>query len=269
MISSAMTSFQVRYGPWAVVTGASDGIGKAMAREIARRGLNVVLVARSGGKLSALASELAALGRQTRVLSLDLGDVEASYQVARDTADLDVGLVVACAGFGTAGRFLDTDMDAELTMIDVNCRAVMALAKLFAPRLVARKRGGMVLLSSIVAFQGVPKAANYAATKAYVHTLAEGLRVELAPDGIDVIASVPGPVSSGFGARAGMRMNGAEAPETVARGTLDALGRKASIRPGVRAKILIGSLALLPRSARTFIMGRIMAGMTRHHAGKA
>ena len=150
-------------------------------------------------------------------------------------------------------------------MIDVNCRAVAALAQPFAQLMARRGRGGLVLMSSIVAFQGVARSANSAATKAYVQILAEGLRAELAPAGIDVMACAPGPVRSGFADRADMRMGAAAKPETVARVSLSALGRTVTVRPGVLSKLLGYSLAMLPASLRRRIMAQIMKAMTQHH----
>jgi short-subunit dehydrogenase len=129
--------------------------------------------------------------------------------------------------------------------------------------MVARGRGGLVLMSSLLAFQGVPRAANYAATKAYIQSLAEGLRKELAPHGVDVIASAPGPIHSGFARRAGMSMSMGQRPSAVARTTLLALGRRATVRPGWLSKLLELSLAFLPRRGRSWILARVMAGMTR------
>src|SRR5205823_9088379 len=103
------------------------------------------------------------------------------------TSDLDVGLLVAAAGFGTSGAFIDSPLEEELGMFDVNCRAVTTLAHHFGNRFAKARRGGMVLMSSLLAFQGVPGFANYAATKAYVQSLAEGLRLELSPLGVDVV----------------------------------------------------------------------------------
>lgn len=255
-----------RYGPWAVVTGASDGIGRAFATLLAEAGLHLVLAARRGEVLEALAATLAgAHGIQTRVVAADLGKAAGIEAVASATGALDVGLLVASAGFGTSGAFIDARLETELEMIDVNCRGVAALTHLFGNRLAKRGRGGLVLMSSLVAFQGVPRAANYAATKAYVQSLAEGLRVELAPRGVDVLASAPGPVHSGFAARAAMTMGMAQSPAEVAAGTLAALGRRGTVRPGLLAKLLEASLALLPRARRVAMMGRVMDGMTRHH----
>lgn len=253
-----------RYGPCALVTGASDGIGRAFAQELARAGLGLVLVARRAAVLERLAAELRLAGApEVSVLAADLA-TDAGLAAVRDALPAhDLGLMVAAAGFGTSGSFHESDLAAELAMFDVNCGAVLALTHALAPRLIARGRGGIVLMSSLVAFQGVPRAAHYAATKAYVQTLAEGLRPELRRFGVDVLAVAPGPVHSGFAARAGMTMGQAGTPEQVARGALRALGRRGTVRPGWLAKGLEASLAPLPRRLRTRILQQVMAGMTK------
>jgi len=257
-------NFRSKYGPWALVTGASSGIGLAMATCLAELGLQIVLVARRRTALEQHARELMnRFGASTRVLACDLSKEGAVATILSEVGDLDVGIVVAAAGFGTSGPFVENDIGAELEMVRVNCMAVAELSHAFGRHLISRGRGGIVLLSSLVAFQGVPRAANYAATKAYVQTLAEGLHRELKPQGVDVLASAPGPVASGFGARAGMRMGFAQTPDEVARGTLRALGRRATVRPGLLAKTLEASLAMLPRGGRVSIMARVMAGMTQ------
>ncbi|HUO55189.1 MAG TPA: SDR family NAD(P)-dependent oxidoreductase [Rhodoblastus sp.] len=251
------------YGPWALVTGASDGIGRAIAGELARQGLSLVLVARRRGALEELAQGLNARYRtQARVLVADLSSPSEVARVDVETRDLDIGLLVASAGYGGSGPFVDASQESELGMIDVNCRALAQSAQDFARRFVARGRGGLVLMSSVVAFQGVPRAANYAATKAYVQTLAEGLAVELKDKGVEVLASAPGPVVTGFGARSGMKIARGQTPEEVALGTLRALGRRTTVRPGFLAKALEAALAPLPRPYRVRVMGRVMAGMT-------
>jgi short-subunit dehydrogenase len=263
----AQRRLRERYGPWAVVTGASDGIGRDFALQLAQSGLNLVLVARRGEVLAELGRELEQRhGIQPRVVAADLGTPAGIADVLRATAALDVGLLVASAGFGTSGRFIDAAIGPELDMIDVNCRAVAALAHHFGARFAKQRRGGIVLMSSLVAFQGVPRAANYAATKAYVQSLAEGLRVELAPFDVEVLASAPGPILSGFAKRADMTMGMASSPRAVARGTLDALGRTGTVRPGWLSKLLEWSLTFLPRWGRVRMMGVVMGGMTKHRA---
>ena len=263
MTPSRYRHLLARYGPWAVVTGASSGIGRAIAREIASAGLNLVLVARREPELAALAAQLAAeFPVQSRAVAADLANPEGVDAVTRATADLEVGLFVGAAGFGTSGSFLASDLSDETAMLDVNCRAVLLLSHHFGRRFVAMRRGGLVLFGSLVGFQGAPQAAHYAATKAYVQTLAEGLHVELGRQGVDVLVSAPGPVHSGFAARARMTMAAAENPETVAQATLVALGRKMTVTPGALSKLLTWSLMTAPRVVRTRIMGRIMRGMT-------
>jgi short-subunit dehydrogenase len=256
-----------RYGPWAVVTGASDGIGRGIARQLAAAGLHLVLVARRAEPLERLAEELrGACGVEVLSVPADLSRPEGPAAVEESTAGLPVGLLVAAAGFGTSGSFVDGDVDEELELIDVNCRAVAALAHHFGGRFARQGRGGLILMSSLVAFQGVPRSANYAASKAYVQSLAEALRVELAPRGVDVVASAPGPVASGFAQRSNMRFGKTTTPEAVARGTLNALGRRTTVRPGWLSKLLAWALAPLPRWGRVRMMGLVMGGMTSRQA---
>ncbi|MEO1369544.1 MAG: SDR family NAD(P)-dependent oxidoreductase, partial [Acidobacteriota bacterium] len=137
------SAFFDRYGPWAVITGASDGIGREIARSAAERGLDTVLVARRRDRLDELARELGRAGVSTRVVDADLGTSDGLESVRRATEDLDVGLLAAAAGFGTSGPFLDQSLDAELAMLDVNCGAVASLAHHFGRRFVERGRGGL------------------------------------------------------------------------------------------------------------------------------
>lgn len=255
------TERQRRYGPWVVVTGASEGIGQAFARALAAEGFQLFLVARRQAALERLAQELAPA--EVRVLAVDLSTERGIAELEERTAELDVGLLVAAAGYGSSGEFLDLPVGGELQMIDLNCRAVAALAHTFGQRLRRRGRGGMVLFSSLVAFQGVARSTTYAATKAWVQSFAEGLALELRPHGVEVLSVAPGPVASGFAARAQMTMTLTDPPADVARGALRALGRGGTVRPGRVSKLLGWSLAMLPRWGRVAVMARIMAGMAK------
>jgi uncharacterized protein len=257
------------YGPAALVTGASSGIGRAIAEQLADAGFDLVLVARSD-MLNGLADELH--GRtpvMVRTLPADLSTPDGVEHVATATAGTDIGLCVAAAGYGTSGPLLGSPLDVEVDMLRVNCEAVLRLCHVFGHRLAARGRGGLILMSSIVGFQGAPWAGHYAATKAYVQSLAEALNVELAASGVDVLATAPGPTHSGFADRAGMTMGRALTPETVARGTLDALGRRPTAYPGALSRLLKDTLAPLPRRAPVRIMGSVMSGLATPPASPA
>lgn len=260
-----MTSdLKTRFGPSALITGASDGIGRAFAKALAAHGFDLVLVARREVALRELANDLSERhGVTVEVVALDLSTPEAATDLLARTADMPIGLLVAAAGFGSIGPFLSMDPASEVNMVDVNCRAVVALTHGFAGRMAKAGRGGLVLFSSIVGFSGAPSSATYAATKNFVQSFAEGLAVELRPCGIRVLSVAPGPVGTGFAARAGMRMSRTETPETVARVSLSALSAVGTVRPGFLAKLLGWSLALLPRRARVRVLGQIMQGMVQ------
>lgn len=260
------SSFLATYGPCAVVTGASSGLGRELAKHLAAMGFDLLLVARSETALSELAAELATKHGPERsfiVHPADLGNADEISKLLDATAAIDIGLVVTAAGFGTSGEFITADAQNELAMLDVNCRAPLLLAHHFGARLASRGRGGIIFFGSLVGYQGAPRIAHYAATKAYIQTLAEGLHHELRPRGVAVLACAPGPVLTGFAARARMIMNGADDPGTVARETLAALGRRMTATPGPRSKFLTWSLMTAPRFLRVRIMGKIMTGMTR------
>ena len=251
-----------RYGPWAVVTGASDGIGRDIAQRLAEAGIHLVLVARRRDRLEQVAAELAhRCAVETRVVAVDLARTDSPDAVVAATKDLPVGLLAACAGFGSSGPLIAGDLESDLQMVDVNCRAVLALTQPFARRFAEQRRGGIILMSSLLAFQGVARAANYAATKAYVQTLAEGLHRELRPHGVDVLAAAPGPVHSGFAARAGMTLGMGLQPKQIGAATLKALGRRATVRPGWLSKLLEASFLGMPRWIRSRILGQVMKGM--------
>lgn len=265
MTNKANNQLKSNYGPWAVVTGASSGIGRESALCLADAGLGLVLVARRQDVLVQLSKEIDnRFGVQTLIVATDLSCEEGIHAVQQATKDLDVGLFFASAGYGTTGSFIDNSIEQELDMLNLNIRTVLAMSWYFGRRFAERGHGGIILISSIVGFQGMPNSANYAATKAYVQSLGEALNVELAPYGVDVLTSAPGPTNSGFAERAGQRMGAALEASVVAEKTLKALGNKATVLPGFLSKLLVYSLALLPRQLRVKIMGRVMHSMIKH-----
>lgn len=248
------------YGPWALITGASNGIGRAMARELAAAGYKLILQGRNGIRLNNLKDELKV---ETLLISCDLSQSEGLQELITAIDSKDVGLAVLSAGFGSSGYFRESSLAEELNMVDVNIKAVLELSHYFANRFSAQRRGGIILMSSLVAFQGVPYSANYAATKAYVQSLAEGLRREMKAHNVEVLAAAPGPVASGFSQRAGMKMDFSLSPEEVAPAILKALGRGGTVVPGLLSKVLIYSLKTAPRSIKVRIMEKVMGDMAQ------
>ncbi len=250
-----MQQLSDRYGGAALVTGASSGFGEAFARALAARGMDVVLVARRKEKLDALATELQAQHSITAtVLAQDLTapDADTALLAQVDAAGIEVGLLVNNAGFGNYGAFLDQDPGSEAGMVDLNCRAVLAMTHRFARPMVDRGRGGVIIVASMAGFQPTPYLSTYGATKAFDLMLAEALWAELKPLGVDVLGLCPGYVETGFQAVADageMPVHGSVlSSEEVVTAALDALGVQPSIVPGVLNKLLTFGGRLAPRS---------------------
>jgi short-subunit dehydrogenase len=188
-----VSSFVDRYGPWAVVAGASQGIGASFSRKLAARGVNLVLVARRAGPLEELAAGLReSHGIAVRAQPLDLGSPDMVSGLHAATEDLDVGLLIYNAAYSPIGAFLDSEVEEHLKAVAVNVLGPLRASHYFGRRLVERGKGGMILMSSMSGFQGTAMVANYAATKAYDTILAEGLWYELGQRGVDVLACIAG-----------------------------------------------------------------------------
>lgn len=194
-----------RARPRAIVTGASSGIGAALARELARHGHDLVLTARRAPALESLAAELRAGGAQATVLPADLSVPGAGRALARDIEALggDVDVLINNAGFGDAGPFVNEDPDRIDAMLALNVGALTALTRAILPGMVRRGRGRVMLVSSTAAFQPGPNMAVYCATKAYVLSLGEALARELRQTGVTVTTLCPGATHSGFAEAAG------------------------------------------------------------------
>lgn len=250
--------FTHRYGPWAVVAGASEGMGAEFARQLSARGLKVFLIARREQVLHDLA---ATLPGEARCLSLDLGAPEAAARIAELTSGLDVGLVIYNAAVSPIGPFLEQSLADNLRAIDVNVKTPTALAHHFAPRLAKRGRGGLVLLSSLTAFQGSPFVSTYGATKSYNLSLAEGLWAELRGQGVDVLAVCAGATATPNLLKATRTAPpGMLQPAQVVHEALEGLGSGPLLIPGRFNRFASFVMRrLLPRRATI----QIMADQTR------
>ena len=254
------------YGGWVLITGATSGIGRAMTLAFGEAGFKLVITGRREQELQSLSTQLFD-SYQTESIPVrgDLSKSEDVRSLLEGIDHLHIGIAVLNAGFGTSGRFLESDLEAEINMLQLNCQTVLTMAHAIAHKMKAQpKRGALVLMSSMVAFQGVPNAANYAATKAYVQSLGEALSVELRSEGIDVLSAAPGPVASGFAERANMKMDMTMKPDEVVLPIIRAIGRKSTILPGFLTKFLVYNLRTTPRWAKTRIMGTVMGGFTKH-----
>ena len=257
-----------RYGPWAVVAGASEGLGAAFADALAARGLNVVIVARRAQPLQALAAGLASRhGVQTRALAIDLSAPEGVATLLSDLSDLSVGLLVWNAALSLIGPFLEQPLEGHLRELEVNCRSPLAVVHSLGQAMAQRGRGGIILMSSLSGMQGTALVAHYAATKAWNRVLAEGLWWELGKRGVDVLASVAGATDTpGYRASTPRSREAAKVPvmsaEAVVEELLRALGRTPSVIPGRRNRWAAAFLArLLPRRVAVRLMGRTMDGL--------
>lgn len=263
--NSEKNRLKTKYGEWAIVTGASSGIGLELATQLAEAGLNLVLNSRHLDKLQEVEKQLKSNSKiEITIVASDVSETEGIDKIIQATKSLNVGLLVVSAGYGTSGNFIDGSLNSEINMLKVNCEALLSLTHYYSQQFVQQKRGGIILMSSMVAFQGTPYSANYAATKAYVQTLAEGLAVELKPHGVNVLAAAPGPVESGFSQRANMKMSMSMTPSQVGAPILKALGRKTTVLPGFLTKLLVYSLRTVPRWGKVKIMKKVMGGMTEH-----
>jgi len=255
----ASAEFATRYGPCALIAGASEGIGAAFARELARRGLDLVLVARRPEPLAARAREIAGFASvRVRCLPLDLERADAGATIERELAGEEVGLVVYNAALAPGGPFLELPLDRQLAALDVNTRGPLELAHRFGRRMASRGRGGVVLMSSLTAFQGSPFVTTYGATKSFLLSLAEGLWYELSPHGVDVLCVLAGATRtpSYLRQRAQGGAPGELEPQQVAREALAKLGRDPSMIPGRFNRFASQLLRrVLPRRTAIRIMG--------------
>jgi hypothetical protein len=254
---------------WAIVTGASGGMGAAFTKSLAKRGYSVLAVARGLGPLAAMAEELKKGGATVDTLAADLASAEGLEAVVERAQSLgDVELLVNNAGLSTSGDFLEQSVDKELQSIRVNVEALYTLTRMILPGMVARKRGGILNIASIVAFQAIPYWTTYAATKAFVLSFGEGLAHELRHSGVRVVTVCPGFTKTGLYAESGVpgiagKLLPFATPEEVVRVALAAYDAGRVIRVvGLTNRLLAVSGALTPRFILRGLMARMFAPTT-------
>jgi short-subunit dehydrogenase len=249
-------------GKWALVTGASAGIGVALARELASHGAKLILTARRKDRLDALAEELTGRGTEVRVVAADLNDPAAPQQIydATEGVGIPVEILINNAGLGQFGRFDASPIDQELSQVRVNCEAVVRLSRLFVPRMVERRRGWVLILASTASFQPIPYLNTYAATKVFDRFFALGLAAEVARFGVKVTALCPGPTESDFfeTARAGVFKRRVQATPDVAHQAIVALARgQRTIIPNLTGRLTAFLVRFLPAGLITHAIEKV------------
>ncbi len=247
-------AFAKRYGPWALIAGASEGIGASFARQIADAGINVVLVARRTEPLEATAEAIRATSAvDVRTVRLDLTADDMIDRLRSATEDLDIGLVVYNAG-ATHGavRFHDESVDLPLRLVRLNCVGPVMMCHHFGGRMAQRARGGIILLTSLSAVAGAARTVTYSASKAFDLVFAEGLWAELRPRGVDVLALVAGATRTPAMERSGARIGGEEfpgmEPDDVSREGLANLGNGPTWVAGEENRAGFNHLRTIPRA---------------------
>jgi uncharacterized protein len=264
-----MEAFGKKYGPWALVAGGSEGLGAAFADGIAALGLNLFLVARRPGPLDQTASRIRdRYGVEVRTVEVDLGSAQGLDKVTRIARSVEVGLLVCNAASSHEGPYFKAALAKYRHVIDVNCYGVLALIDACAPPMIERGRGGIIVMSSMAAFQGSPYVTVYGATKAFLLSLAEGLAVELKPKGVSVLACCPAVVRTPnyFASRpADAKPTPVDIePDQVAQEALRALGYRSLLIPGAKVRMAHAAMRLMPRAAAV----SMMAGSTRAMYGE-
>lgn len=256
-----MSDFPRRYGQWALVAGASEGLGAAFAEQLAARGMNVLLLARRGDVLAELGKRLAEqYGVQTRWRALDLADPELAGKIRAACEDSPPGMLVYNAALIPAGPFVKLSQEMLDRLVRVNVLGPLTVLRALLDRMREKGRGAVVLMSSMSGHNGWPQLTGYAATKAFNTVLGEGLWYELGEDGIDVVVSCPGAIGTpGYSRTFRRTAPGMLSPEKVARTTLDALGKGPKVIPGTLNRIGAQLMTrLLPRSPIIRLIGKSM-----------
>jgi uncharacterized protein len=256
-----------QFGPWAVVTGASSGIGKEFARQLAASGFNLVLVARRQPLLEQIGHTLAQDYQITyRALALDLSQEGFLDRLISATSDLDIGMVVSNAGSINVGEFVHMDQSSLHHMVRLSVLAHLDLAHYYGERFASRGRGGIILLSGMGASQGVPYAANDSATRAYVLALGETLNFELKPHHVHVTVLLPGPTETPMIDKMGMDAKSMPLEQCVSEGLAAFKANRPSHLTGAMNRLMN---RLLPRARFRAMNGKMLQRVLEHPSATA
>ena len=252
-------NFKEKYGSWALITGASSGIGAEFAKQLGKKGLNLVLVARRKEQLKNLAASIQnEFNVIVKTISVDLTSKDFLDQICLTTDEINIGILVNNAGLWRMGEYLDISLSDELKMIDLNIKAPAILTHHFASRMKTQKKGGIINVASMLGYLGVPYSSAYAATKAYEIVKSEGMWYEFKKQGIDVLSLNPGLTKTEMISEydfSHMPMKPSK-PELVVKTALRSLGRKSQVIPGFFNSVLgVLSKRVMSRNMNTIIFG--------------
>ncbi len=255
-----MSDFKTKYGKWAVITGGSSGIGLAFAHLLAEKKMNVLIIARDETKLQKARNEILKTNTiEVKTLSINLLEENAVSIIEEYTKDLDIGIAVINAGMELTGHFIKRTSKQHQDLIQLNITVPTQISHLFSKRFVAKKRGGIILISSLLGYQGVPLFTTYCASKSFILNFGEGLSVELKPYGVDVIVLAPGPTKTKM--LDNMDVDFSKMPikimdtHSTAKPALKYLGKRISVVPGLLNKIYAFENRFLPRKTPIKLFG--------------
>lgn len=250
-----------KFGRWALVTGASSGIGEGFAKLLAEDGLNLVLVARRKKELTELARELEfQYHTQTRIIPADLAEASSIAAIEEHTADIDIGLLISNAGTGNVSRFFDTSLEQAKRIVQLNAVSHVSLVHHFGQKMVMRRQGGILLTGALGAVGGVPYMANEAGTKGYIESFGKSLHAELKQHGVHLTVLVTPPTETPVFYKLGFTLeNSPISPLTVEKCVTESLvalaANKVTVLPGLRFRIIN---ALTPSSLARTMTGKML-----------
>lgn len=247
-MSHTSAELRARYGPWALVTGASSGIGHEFASRLASAGIHVAMVARRRAALEALASDLTSRHAVTcRVIEMDLSEPGAAARLSAQVSDLEIGMLINNAGTGWIGRFDCQAPESHASMIRLHCEMHVELTARLLPAMKQRARGGVIIVGSMGGLVPLPYYAVYSGTKALLQNWGEALALEMRGSGVDILVLAPGDTKTGFQEVAGEMSTKWSSTEDVVNEAMAGLGRRTVVIPGFENRLSMIASRLLPR----------------------
>lgn len=245
-----MKNLKTKYGDWALITGASSGIGLCFAEELSRLGFNLILVARNEDKLNGLSQLLSEkYSIKCEVIVTDLTKEESVEIIIERTKAKEVNMLINNAGYALTGEFLAATKQSQMDLVKINSLIPMQLTHHFGQKMMVKGKGGIINVSSISGTMPLPNWSAYAASKAFLKSFSEALCYELKPKGIDVLALCPGATKTNFHEAAGINASGLSVKQVVDTALLN-LGKRPSVIVGTKNKWLVSFMALLPLKIR-------------------